>query len=95
MDPIILYVERRDRREIYGKSTEYDEFLILINGHSRIRLIGGTYHICLAYFSGLCKGIYTQNMGLYSTIVMDPIVLYTYLEYHHSDTSIHHSYYSN
>jgi len=28
VDPIILYVERRDRREIYGKSIEYDEFLI-------------------------------------------------------------------
>ena len=27
MDPIILYVERRDRREIYGRSIEYDEFL--------------------------------------------------------------------
>ena len=29
MDPIILYVERRDRREIYGRSIEYDEFLFL------------------------------------------------------------------
>jgi len=28
------------------------------NGHFRNRLIGGTYHICLAYFSGLCQGIY-------------------------------------
>jgi hypothetical protein len=26
-------------------------------------LIGGTYHIFLAYFSGLCKGISPQNMA--------------------------------
>ena len=24
--------------------------------------------ICKAYFSGLCKGIYTQNMDLYGTV---------------------------
>ena len=34
-----------------------------VNGHSRIRFIGGTYHINKAYFSGLCKGIYPQNMA--------------------------------
>jgi len=29
----------------------------------RNRLIGGTYHIFLAYFLGLCKGISQQNMA--------------------------------
>ena len=39
----------------------------LVNGHFRIRLIGGTdsiyIYIYLAYFSGLCKGISAENMA--------------------------------
>ena len=37
------------------------------NGHSRIRFIGGTYHVYIyiykAYFWRLCKGISPQNMA--------------------------------
>ena len=40
----------------------------MVNGHSRIRLIGGTDSIYKAYVLGLCKGIYTQNTGLYGTV---------------------------
>ena len=29
---------------------------------------GGTYHNHKAYFSGLCKGIYPQNMALHDTV---------------------------
>ena len=39
-----------------------------INDHVRNRFIGGTYHIFLAYFWGLCKGISPQNMVLYGTV---------------------------
>ena len=39
-------------------------FHYYFNGHLRTRFIGGTYHIWLAYFSGLiCKGISPQNMA--------------------------------
>ena len=34
----------------------------------RNRLIGGTYHIFLAYFLGLCKGISLEHMPLYGTV---------------------------
>ena len=40
----------------------------LVNGNFRNRLIGGTYHIFLAYFSGLCKWISPENMALYGTV---------------------------
>ena len=37
---------------------------------------GGTYHICLAYFSGLCKGISPENMAKHMVLtylhVLDP-----------------------
>ena len=42
--------------------------LALFNGHSRIRLIGGTDSIYKAYCSGLCKGISPENMALYGTV---------------------------
>ena len=34
-----------------------------LNGHFRNRWIGGTYHLFKAYVSGLCKGIYPQNIA--------------------------------
>ena len=42
-----------------------------VNGHFRNRFIGGTYHIFLAYFLGLCFWRYTPNLygQTYGTVV--------------------------
>ena len=42
-----------------------------VNGHFRNRFIGGTYHIYLAYFLGLCFWRYTPNLygQTYGTVV--------------------------
>ena len=55
----------------------------MINGHAgqEPRNIGGTDSICKAYFSGLCKGIYPQNMArnmaqhLHFRILEFPLIL--------------------
>ena len=38
------------------------------NGHFRNRFIGGTYHIYVLPFLGLCKGMYHQHIALYGTV---------------------------
>ena len=42
---------------------DFQELNPLVTGHLRNRFIGGSYHIYKAYFSGLCKGRYPQNMA--------------------------------